>query len=117
MVTIGHRASGRNEDATWNEPPYRLESGKWHMMWILIHLRKLAMPMRHTVPSSRRTSLLEGQEAEIRVEAMRKAVAVGIADIEAGRFQEFGTAEALREGLSSLVRETLGSATSAEDRP
>lgn len=47
---------------------------------------------------------------------MRKAVAAGIADIEAGRFQEFGTAEALREGLSSLVRETLGSATSAEDR-
>ena len=85
------------------------------MMWILIDFRKLAMPTRYTVPSSRRNALLEGQEAKVPLEAMREAIAAGLADIEAGRFQEFGTAEALREGLSKLVEETLGSTTSAED--
>lgn len=62
--------------------------------------------------------LVERREAEeeIRLEAMRKAAEVGIADIEAGRYRVFDTSEALREDLSPLVDEALGWATSVEDQ-
>ena len=46
-------------------------------------------------------------EADIRLTALREAVAVGIADIGAGRFQEFDTAETMRERLSVVATEVL----------
>ena len=54
--------------------------------------------------------LIERHEAaeEIRLKAMREAVDAGIADIAAGRYQTFDTAEALRDGLSAIVEEALG---------
>ena len=54
--------------------------------------------------------LVERQETEeeIRLEAMREAVDAGIADIAAGRYRVFDTADALRDGLSALADEALG---------
>ena len=56
--------------------------------------------------------LVERQEAEdeLRLKAMREAVNVGLADLAAGRYQTFETPDALREGLSAIVEEALGSA-------
>ena len=47
-------------------------------------------------------------ENEIRLQAMREAADVGIADIAAGRYRTFEETETLRESLSALVAETLG---------
>ena len=52
----------------------------------------------------------------MRLKAMREAVEVGIADIEAGRYLEFDTADALRDYLSALVDEAIGDSGSPEDR-
>lgn len=48
--------------------------------------------------------LLERREEEdqLRLKAMREAVNVGVADIEAGRYSTFETRESLRQGLSDL---------------
>ena len=46
-------------------------------------------------------------EDEVRLKALREAVAVGIADIGAGRFREFDTTEALRDRLSAAATEAL----------
>ncbi len=53
--------------------------------------------------------LVERQEAEdeIRLQALREAAEIGIADIAAGRYRVFDTEEALQERLSELVAETL----------
>ena len=40
-------------------------------------------------------------------QALRQAVRIGVADIEAGRFQEFGTAEELGEHLAALATQAL----------
>ena len=55
--------------------------------------------------------MVERQEAEdeVRLQAMREAVNVGLADLAAGRYQTFETPEALREGLAAIVEEALGS--------
>ena len=60
--------------------------------------------------------LVERREAEeeIRLKAMREAVDAGIADIAAGRYRVFDTAEALRDGLSALTEEALA-APSTDD--
>ncbi len=42
-------------------------------------------------------------EDEARLKALREAVAIGVADIEAGRFREFDAVEPLRNHLSTLV--------------
>ena len=48
--------------------------------------------------------------------ALREAVAVGIADVEAGRYVQFSTrSDALREHLSGLVDEAIGGAASTAD--
>ena len=47
--------------------------------------------------------------------ALREAVAVGIADVEAGRYVQFDTSDALREYLSGLVEEAIGGAASTQD--
>ena len=54
--------------------------------------------------------LLERREEEdrLRLRAIREAVNVGVADIEAGRYSTFETRESLREGLSVLSSEVLG---------
>ena len=61
--------------------------------------------------------LVERQETEeeIRLKAMREAADAGVADIAAGRFRAFDSTEALRESLSALAAETLGSDTSNAD--
>ena len=51
----------------------------------------------------------------MRLMALREAVAVGIADIEAGRYVQFDTSDALREYLSALVDEAIGDSASSED--
>ena len=55
--------------------------------------------------------LIESRDVEAaqRLEVLRDAVAVGIADIEAGRFQSFDTPEALRAHFTALGAEILGS--------
>ena len=53
--------------------------------------------------------LIERRETEdgVRLTAMREAANVGVADIRAGRFYEFGTTEALRDHLSVAANEVL----------
>lgn len=54
-------------------------------------------------------------ENEIRLRAMREAVADGIADIAAGRFRTFEAADVLDEHLSDLSEETLADLPSEAD--
>ena len=72
------------------------------------------MPASDAVASKRHARLSERQEAEMRLMALREAVAVGIADIEAGRYVQFDTSDALREYLSALVDEAIGDSASSE---
>lgn len=53
--------------------------------------------------------LVEQEQAEdaARLEALREAIAVGIADIEAGRFRTFDSTEPLLEHFSALAEEVL----------
>jgi len=53
--------------------------------------------------------LIEQEQAEdvARLEALRNAVAVGIAEIEAGHYREFDSAETLRDYISKLAKEAL----------
>ena len=55
--------------------------------------------------------LIERREAEdeVRLKALREAAEVGIADIAAGRYRVFDSAEGLRKYLSELAAETLNS--------
>lgn len=57
--------------------------------------------------------LIERQEAEeeIRLQAMREAVEVGIADIAAGRYRAFDTAEELRDGFSAIIDDAIRGAS------
>lgn len=61
--------------------------------------------------------LVERQESEdeIRLEAMRKAADTGIADIAAGRFRTFDTADTLEGHLSALSAEALADLSSNAD--
>lgn len=54
--------------------------------------------------------LVEDREAEgeARLEALRDAARIGIADIEAGRFREFDSAEDLRRHMDALARTAVG---------
>ena len=54
--------------------------------------------------------LIEAREAQddARLYALRQAVQVGIADIEAGRFHSFESQADLRNHLSELARKTIG---------
>ena len=56
--------------------------------------------------------LIEQRETEdvSRMEALRSAVSVGIADIEAGRFKTFDTAESLRSHLKSITAKAIAAA-------
>ena len=74
------------------------------------------MPTRHIVRSNRQAALIERRDVEVRLGAMRDAVEAGIADIEAGRYRVFDTADALRESLSALAHEAIRGDASAEDR-
>lgn len=47
-------------------------------------------------------------EYEASVEAIRQAAAVGIADIEAGRYREFSDGDSLRAYLQAKARTRLG---------
>ena len=61
--------------------------------------------------------LVERQESEeeIRLNAMREAAEVGIADISAGRYRTFDTAETLGEHLSVISAEVLSDPASHDD--
>jgi antitoxin ParD1/3/4 len=54
--------------------------------------------------------LLESQEAEdkVRLEALREAARIGVADIDAGRFREFASPLALKRRLAAIARATIG---------
>ena len=62
--------------------------------------------------------LVERQEAECRayLEALREAVHVGIADIEAGRFREFSEPGSLRNYLLDLAEQTFAEESSDTNR-
>ena len=55
------------------------------------------------MPTRDRLNHLQRQDAgeDAKLEALRKAACVGVADIEAGRFRAFDTAEALTGYLSA----------------
>ena len=59
------------------------------------------MPTRNVVLTDHQASLVEQREAEdaYRLEALRAAVNVGVAHIEAGRFKTFDSKASLRERL------------------
>ena len=57
---------------------------------------------------------LESEE-DIRLNAMREAAAVGIADISAGRYRTFDTAESLEDRLSAISAEVLSGPASDDD--
>ncbi|MEY2859750.1 MAG: hypothetical protein RL392_208 [Pseudomonadota bacterium] len=54
--------------------------------------------------------MVERQEAEdaLRLQTLRQAVQVGIADMEAGRFQSFESPQALSAHFEALAAEVLG---------
>jgi antitoxin ParD1/3/4 len=54
--------------------------------------------------------MIERREAEesTRLAALQEAARIGIADIEAGRFQTFNTPEALDRHLAGLATEVIG---------
>lgn len=56
--------------------------------------------------------LVEQREAEdaCRLEALRSAVQVGLADIAAGRFKTFETKESLRDYLKSVTNKAIAAA-------
>jgi antitoxin ParD1/3/4 len=56
--------------------------------------------------------LVEQREAEdaCRLEALRSAVQVGLADIAAGRFKTFETKESLRDYLKSVINKAIAAA-------
>ena len=45
---------------------------------------------------------------DYRLDALRDAANIGVADIEAGRYRTFESSESLSEGLSALTNEALG---------
>jgi antitoxin ParD1/3/4 len=53
--------------------------------------------------------LIESRDAEekARIKALREAAQVGIADIEAGRFQSFESSVGLKRHLAAMVDKTL----------
>lgn len=53
--------------------------------------------------------LLEQRDAEdkAKLKALREAARVGLADLEAGRYQTFETPDALRQHLKDLTERTL----------
>ncbi|WP_114968115.1 type II toxin-antitoxin system ParD family antitoxin [Rhodoferax ferrireducens] len=54
--------------------------------------------------------LVERRESEddMRLAALREAVRIGIADVDAGAFRSFDSADALGQHLATLTSETLG---------
>ena len=56
--------------------------------------------------------LIERQDAEnrARIEALRDAVQVGIADVKAGRVQSFGSAEELGQHFDAIAASAIASA-------
>ena len=61
--------------------------------------------------------LVEQEQAEdaARLQALRDAVAVGIAEIEAGRYREFASTETLRQYLSTVADEAIAAAPPYSD--
>ena len=61
--------------------------------------------------------LIERQESEnaIRLKAMREAAEAGIADVAAGRYRTFDTADTLRDHLSEIVTEAFADFASTHD--
>jgi antitoxin ParD1/3/4 len=55
--------------------------------------------------------LVERRESEddMRLAVLREAARIGIADIDAGAFRSFDSADALGQHLATLTSETLGS--------
>ncbi len=62
--------------------------------------------------------LIERQEAEdkARLKALRQAIRVGIADIEAGRYRSFDSPEALRDHFVALAADAVAVAAPRRTR-
>lgn len=50
---------------------------------------------------------LQEEECRIHLQTLREAAKVGITDIEAGRFQDFGTPQSLHRHLSTFAKTFL----------
>jgi antitoxin ParD1/3/4 len=106
-------------------------------MPIVDYLKVMAMPTRNVVLTTHQADLVEqlvasGQyqnasevlrdglrliesrnaEEKARLKALREAARVGIADIEAGRFRSFESADALRRHLGSIANNAIIGKTS-----
>ena len=62
---------------------------------------------RPNAKQSKKATALAHAEDERRLDALRKAIAVGVADIEAGRFRTFDSTESLPQYFSELAEEAI----------
>lgn len=68
------------------------------------------MPTQNVVLADHQAHLVESRESkdQMRLSALRDAAKVGIADIEAGNFRRFDSAEVLGQHLATLTSELIG---------
>jgi hypothetical protein len=59
------------------------------------------------MPTRNAVSPHHQQQAASRLELLRQAVNIGMADIDAGRYKAFTTAEALRSHLQTLTAQAV----------
>lgn len=68
------------------------------------------MPTQNVVLADHQAYFVESRESkdQMRLSALRDAAKVGIADIEAGNFRRFDSAEVLGQHLATLTSELIG---------
>lgn len=68
------------------------------------------MPTQNVVLADHQAHFVESRESkdQMRLSALRDAAKVGIADIEAGNFRRFDSAEVLGQHLATLTSELIG---------
>ena len=68
------------------------------------------MPTQNVVLADHQAHFVESRKSKdkMRLSALRDAAKVGIADIEAGNFRGFDSAEVLGQHLATLTSEVIG---------
>lgn len=69
----------------------------------------LDMPTRKVVIADAQSAMIEKpvRDDQAKLEALRAAALIGIADIEAGRYRTFGSIDDLQEALDRMANEAL----------